>query len=197
MAERCGTRKKTAIARRSQPVFSCGRDNFRGATLARHAKPHRYPRRIPASKQACGEIARPPAEQHQALKRFHRKYRRVRSMAVRRRIASRFWSPVSFALRTLTLRWECTKGRITRKFGRKTRASHGDVSKKLSVFSGTRRGQVRSACARARAERRHETAVAGDQRIGTGIVKRGHPSSCCASMSLLKAIRRSRATAAK
>lgn len=123
MTERRGTRprKKIATARHAQLVFSCGRDNFLGATPARHATPHRYPRTIPASKQECGEIARRPAEQHQALKRFHRKYRRVRSMAVRRRIASRFWSPVSFALRTLTLRWECTKRRITREYGSKTR----------------------------------------------------------------------------
>jgi hypothetical protein len=72
--------------------------------------------------QRC-EMARRPAEQHQALKRFHRRYRCVRSMAVQHRIASRFWSPVSFALRTLTLRWEWTKKRITRKYASKTQGS--------------------------------------------------------------------------
>lgn len=136
VAERCVTRarKKIAIARRLQLVFSCDRDNFRGATPARHAKPHRYPSKIPASKQECWEIARRPAEQHQALKRFHRKYRRVRSMAVRHRIASRFWSPVSFALRTLTLRWECTKRRITRKYGGKIRRSTEMFRKSYRYF---------------------------------------------------------------
>ena len=116
-------RKKIAIARRSQLASSCGRDSFRVATPTRHAMPHRYPRRILVWKQQCWEIARQPAEQHQALKRFHRMYRRARSMAVRRRIASRFWSPVSFALRTLTLRWECTKRRITRIYAGKTACS--------------------------------------------------------------------------
>ena len=116
-------RTKIAIARRSKRVFSYGRDNSRGASPARPAKPHRYPQRIQAWRQQRCEIAGRPAEQHQASKRFHRRYRRVRSMAVRRRIASRFWSPVSFALRTLTLRWECTKRRITRKYASKTRGS--------------------------------------------------------------------------
>jgi hypothetical protein len=127
-------RRKIAIARRSQLAFSCDHDNFRGATPTRHAKPHQYPQRIPMRKQERWQMARPPAEQHQALKRFHRKYRRVRSMAVRRRIASRSWSPVSFALRTLTLRWECTKRRITRKYASKTRGSRVMFRKSYRYF---------------------------------------------------------------
>jgi hypothetical protein len=186
-------RKKIAIARRSRLAFSYGRDNFRGASLARHAKPHRYPRRIQAWRQQRCEIARRPAEQHQALKRFHRRYRRVRSMAVQRRIASRFWSPVSFALRTLTLRWECTKRRIARKYASKTRGSAGMLRNGYRYFLV--RAQVTFASRTLAQTRIRSTRLAQD--YVRELKQGGQASNCCASMSLLKAMRRSRATAAK